>query len=167
MRSLQSYLFLGMHGAELSAYECVCRESILPAGPEPPARDQTESGTGISPPSGGWWFGHRCWHTEREILPAHHVGWPAEPRRRLARPRRRYCAALRWAKTWPTRGPSARGGAQPGGPARPISELSAAVVSPANSYGFVDGMIHAHYLELYRGHVQSGSAHNEDGRPPT
>jgi len=38
MRSLQSYLFLGMHGAELSAYECVCRESILPAGPEPPAR---------------------------------------------------------------------------------------------------------------------------------
>jgi hypothetical protein len=45
MRSLQSYLFLGMHGAELSAYECVCRETILPAGPEPPARDQTESGT--------------------------------------------------------------------------------------------------------------------------
>jgi hypothetical protein len=51
--------------------------------------------------------------------------------------------------------------------ARPISELSAAVVSPANSYGFVGGMIHAHYLELYRDHVQSGSAHNEDGRPPT
>jgi len=103
MRSCRA-IFSWACTARSLAYECVCRESILPAGPEPPARTRRDRALEF-PSAWRLWFGHRCCTpTRRFSRRIRLVGSRASYTTGETRPG---TVPLGWAKTWPTRGPGA------------------------------------------------------------